>query len=218
MRVEVLDGLERRRRWSQDDKARIVEETLVPGAKVTDVARRNGVAASVVFTWRRQARTVEKVGPCFTPVQITAAGLGPLGTDSEAELFKKVPDIDTFDNFRTASESHVVITMRGIGQMEGDPVVGPDRVRLEPERLAEPRRHGKRPRGMDAAPERRQNAQPPVADLVPEPFDHDRAVRRNRAGRRGLLIEERQKVAGSAFVEAVLLHQPRDRNLVALSH
>jgi transposase len=76
MRVEVLDGLERRRRWSQDDKARIVEETLVPGAKVTDVARRNGVAASVVFTWRRQARTVEKVGPCFTPVQITRAG-GP---------------------------------------------------------------------------------------------------------------------------------------------
>jgi transposase len=72
MRVEVLDGLERRRRWSQDDKARIVEETLVPGAKVTDVARRNGVAASLVFTWRRQARTVEKIGPYFAPVQITA--------------------------------------------------------------------------------------------------------------------------------------------------
>jgi hypothetical protein len=52
MRVEVLGGLERRRRCSQDDKARIVEETLAPGAKVTEVARRNGVAASVVFTWR----------------------------------------------------------------------------------------------------------------------------------------------------------------------
>jgi transposase len=50
MRGEVLGGLERRRRWSLDDKARIVEETLVPGAKVTDVARRNCVAASVVFT------------------------------------------------------------------------------------------------------------------------------------------------------------------------
>lgn len=62
MRVEVLDGLERRRRWSHDDKARIVEETLVPGAKVTDVARRNGVAASVVFSWRRQARTEAGVG------------------------------------------------------------------------------------------------------------------------------------------------------------
>ena len=65
MRVEVLGGLERRRRWSQDDKARIVEETLAPGVKVTEVARRNGVAASVVFTWRRQARTAERAMPCF---------------------------------------------------------------------------------------------------------------------------------------------------------
>jgi len=76
MRVEVLGGVERRRRWSQDDKARIVEETLAPGAKVTEVARRNGVAASVVFTWRRQARTVGKVGACFAPVQIAAAETG----------------------------------------------------------------------------------------------------------------------------------------------
>jgi transposase len=75
MRVEVLGGVERRRRWSQDDKTRIVEETLVPGAKVTDVARRNGVAASLVFTWRRQARTVEKAEPCFAfaPVRIAVA-------------------------------------------------------------------------------------------------------------------------------------------------
>jgi len=72
MRVEVLGGSERRRRWSQDDKARIVEETLAPGARVTEVARRNGVAASVVFTWRRQARTAERVVPCFAPVQIAA--------------------------------------------------------------------------------------------------------------------------------------------------
>ncbi len=72
MRVEVLGGLERRRRWSQDDKARIVEETLAPGAKVTAVARRNGVAASLVFTWRRQARTSEQVVPSFGPVQIAA--------------------------------------------------------------------------------------------------------------------------------------------------
>src|ERR1700749_4517275 len=76
MRVEVLGGIERRRRWSHDDKARIVEETLVPGAKVTEVARRNGIAASVVFTWRRQARTVETAGPSFAPVQIAAAEAG----------------------------------------------------------------------------------------------------------------------------------------------
>jgi transposase len=73
MRVEVLGGVERRRRWSHDDKVRIVEETLAPGAKVTEVARRNGVAASVVFTWRRQARTIGSVGSRFAPVQIAAA-------------------------------------------------------------------------------------------------------------------------------------------------
>lgn len=37
MRVKVLGGLERRRRWLQDDKARIVEETLAPDAKAAEV-------------------------------------------------------------------------------------------------------------------------------------------------------------------------------------
>src|SRR6266567_10111 len=53
-------------------------------------------------------------------LQITASGLGALGTDAEAELFKKVPDIDFFDPFRATTESHVVITIRGIGEMEPD--------------------------------------------------------------------------------------------------
>jgi transposase len=41
--------------------------------RITEVARRNGVAASVVFTWRRQARTAGRVMPCFAPVRIAAA-------------------------------------------------------------------------------------------------------------------------------------------------
>jgi addiction module HigA family antidote len=44
MRVEVLGGVERRRRWSRDDRARIVEETLAPGAKVSEIARRHGIS------------------------------------------------------------------------------------------------------------------------------------------------------------------------------
>ncbi len=51
-------------------------------------------------------------------LQITAAGLGAAGTDSEAELFKIVPDFDTLDAFRAASDTHLVITIRGIGEME----------------------------------------------------------------------------------------------------
>jgi transposase len=98
MRVEVLGGLERRRRWSQDDKVRIVEETLAPGAKVTEVARRNGVAASVVFTWRRQARTVERVGPCFAPLQIAAAVTGEENEKPRSEDDKRMRSLSTARN------------------------------------------------------------------------------------------------------------------------
>jgi len=72
---------------SLDDKARIVEETLAPRAKVTGVARRNGVAASVGFALRRQAWTTERVAPCFAPVQIAAAVTGEDNTIPPSEIF-----------------------------------------------------------------------------------------------------------------------------------
>ena len=75
MRVEVLGGVERRRRWSRDDKMRIIEETLAPGAVVTEIARRHGIATSLVFTWRRRARlaTVASAGPRLVPLQVATA-------------------------------------------------------------------------------------------------------------------------------------------------
>jgi transposase len=74
MRVEVLSGVERRRRWSNDEKARIVEATLVPGARVAEVARRNEVSASLVFEWRRLAREglLGRGVPALMPVEIVA--------------------------------------------------------------------------------------------------------------------------------------------------
>jgi transposase len=75
MRVEVLGGVERRRRWSRDDKMRIIEETLAPGAVVTEIARRHSISTSLVFTWRRRARlaSVVSAGPKLVPVQLTPA-------------------------------------------------------------------------------------------------------------------------------------------------
>jgi transposase len=55
-RVEVLTGPARRRRWSADEKARIVAETLVPGARVSEVARRWQICSQQVFGWRRAMR------------------------------------------------------------------------------------------------------------------------------------------------------------------
>ena len=55
-RVEVLTGPGRRRRWSADEKARIVAETLAPGARVSEVARRWQICSQQVFGWRRAMR------------------------------------------------------------------------------------------------------------------------------------------------------------------
>lgn len=77
MRGEVLVGPERRRRWSDDEKARIIEESLRPGAQVTDIARRHGVSRGLLYTWRREARCtpatpVEPSAPDFVPVLLSA--------------------------------------------------------------------------------------------------------------------------------------------------
>ncbi|WP_418885070.1 IS66-like element accessory protein TnpA [Aurantimonas endophytica] len=71
-RIEVINGAGGRRRWSADDKARILEETLVPGAAVSEVARRHGLLPQQVFGWRREARRKLDAGSAaasaFVPV------------------------------------------------------------------------------------------------------------------------------------------------------
>jgi len=50
---EVLSGVQRRRRWTPEEKVQIVEETYLPGMSVSLVARRHGIAGSQLFNWRR---------------------------------------------------------------------------------------------------------------------------------------------------------------------
>src|ERR1700746_2944797 len=72
----LFTGTGRRRHFSEDFKAGIVEETLVPGAVVSEVARRHGLTPQQVFTWRRQARqpiTSEAEAPKFVPAIVEPA-------------------------------------------------------------------------------------------------------------------------------------------------
>src|ERR1700739_2369924 len=76
--LEVITETGRRRWFSKDAKARIVEETLAPGAIVSEVARRHGLTPQQVFTWRRQARKVappptESEAPTFVPAVVEMA-------------------------------------------------------------------------------------------------------------------------------------------------
>lgn len=79
MQVQVL-GAERRRRWSYDEKVRLVEETLQAGETVCGVARRHGMAQSLLFTWRRQARQGRLGGEtvsALVPVEIASTPASP---------------------------------------------------------------------------------------------------------------------------------------------
>src|SRR5947209_10604511 len=95
-RLEVLTETGRRRWFSKDDKARIVEETLVPGAVVSEVARRHGLMPQQVFTWRRQARSPSMTraeAPLFVPAVVDAVATAPaLCKARKARRCKPKPD------------------------------------------------------------------------------------------------------------------------------
>ena len=74
----------------------------------------NDLQASALFVKGRHDHADHRFGHFH--LQITVAGLAAPSTDSEAELFKKIPDIDTLDNFRGMNDQQVVITIRGIGE------------------------------------------------------------------------------------------------------
>ena len=94
MRAEVLNGVERRRRWSDDEKAQILGETLVPDAKVTAVARRYGISASLLFSWRRQARTGVEAPQRLVPVMIAALDASDAGPKIMGPAVAPVVELD----------------------------------------------------------------------------------------------------------------------------
>ena len=69
-RIEVITSVERRRRWSATDKARLVAAMNEPGAIASEIAREAGVDMSLLYRWRRQL-TGEVGTPAFVPLRIT---------------------------------------------------------------------------------------------------------------------------------------------------
>lgn len=55
-RIEVITGAERRRKWSAEEKAEIVAESLAEGVVVSEVARRHGLSPQQLFGWRARLR------------------------------------------------------------------------------------------------------------------------------------------------------------------
>ena len=76
--VEIISTVERRRRWTPEEKVAILDDAFRPGGSVAAAADRHGVSRSLIYLWRRKAReggipgvsTNEETTADFVPVRI----------------------------------------------------------------------------------------------------------------------------------------------------
>lgn len=74
-------GASRRRRFAEEYRRQVVQETLAPGASVAGIALKHQLNANLVFTWRR------RLMPALAPAKVKAAKLLPVTvTDSSARM------------------------------------------------------------------------------------------------------------------------------------
>ena len=75
--MEIITGIERRRRWRDEDKLRIVAEAEAPGAVFAEVARRHDISRGQLWSWRRLVRSGElslvSAPTEFLPVHVVPA-------------------------------------------------------------------------------------------------------------------------------------------------
>ncbi|MGT2477925.1 transposase [Methylobacterium oryzae CBMB20] len=82
MWVELLGRAERWRRWSLEDRVRIIQGSCVAGVSVCSVACRHGIAQGLLFTWRRQAREGRLGGDEQVPVIVCLSRSRPSRSQS----------------------------------------------------------------------------------------------------------------------------------------
>ncbi len=123
--IEIVTGRERRRRWSVDEKLRMVAATYEPGACVKQAAAAHDLYPGLLFTWRRQVREgtlAPAATPVFLPVR-AAAAVAPPPVVSEAATSRDTGQIEVelrdgsrvrFDaSVSLASLRRVIAALRG---------------------------------------------------------------------------------------------------------
>ena len=118
-RFEVITGIGRRRRWTDEDKARIVAESLEPATTASAVARRYGLHASQLFVWRQQlqrrALRAETSGaPGFMPVLLAEDGTTPAESRGRIEIALGPAVVRVGTDVDTAALRRVLEVVQGL--------------------------------------------------------------------------------------------------------
>jgi transposase len=114
-RLEVITGVGRRRRWSEEDKARIVAESLDPATTSSAVARRYGLHASQLFVWRQQlVAPAVREAPAFVPVMIAEDTATPAALTGRMEIALGLAVVRVGADVDAAALRRVLEVVRGL--------------------------------------------------------------------------------------------------------
>jgi transposase len=94
--ITVFSGPERRRRWSGEERLRILTEAFSSGANVAEVARRHDVSTALIYTWRRKLRE---------------AGAEPASPDLPTAGFAEAVMIEGADVARVSTSPVIVVDL-----------------------------------------------------------------------------------------------------------
>jgi transposase len=113
-RAEAIGGPAPRRRWTTQEKSRIVAESYVPGASMTAVARRHRLHRNQLVRWRRQSRDLasgENGLPSFVPVAVAV----PDGATDRIELESAGVTVRVGSGFDAGELRRVLLVLRELG-------------------------------------------------------------------------------------------------------
>jgi transposase-like protein len=117
--MEIITGVERRRRWRTEDKLRIVAEAEQPGACFADVARRYEISRGLLWNWRSKVRHGTLTGrsvPSFLPVRVAAEPVVPDPRPSDGRIEITLPDgshVQVDNNVSLTALRRVMSVLRG---------------------------------------------------------------------------------------------------------
>ncbi|MDQ1228620.1 transposase [Sphingomonas sp. SORGH_AS 879] len=109
--MTILRGPERRRRWSDEQRERILAEAFHSGARVCDVARRHDVARSLIYQWRRAA--VRQAEPRFVPAVVVDDAPRPVSEPVVAAVLD-LPDGGRLRIFASASPALAAAALKAL--------------------------------------------------------------------------------------------------------
>lgn len=91
--VEIVARVERRRRWSIEEKAALLAEVEAEGGKVKRVARRHRISESLLYNWRSawKAAAAAAIGPSNAVTFVPLGVLGEVGGEASSALPRAEP-------------------------------------------------------------------------------------------------------------------------------